>query len=107
MNAGKLDQRVILERHEFVSQDELGQVIYDWVPVATLWAAVEPLNGREYIAASTTVAEVESRIRIRYRADLSVTDRINHEGTLHEIKTIINPRSGDRELVLMCKAWAA
>ena len=103
MKAGQLDQRVAIERVTY-TQDEMGGVIYTWVPLATVWAAVEPLNGREFFAASTTLSETTTRVRIRYRPDLTVIDRINHNGTLYDITAIINPKSGDRELVLMCKA---
>ena len=105
MNTGRLDKQVTIERFT-AAQDELGGVIEHWAPLATVWAAVEPLNGREFFAASTALAEVTTRIRVRYRAGLTVLDRINHEGALHNITAIINPRSGDRELVLMCKAMA-
>lgn len=106
MNAGDLTQRVTIERFTTV-QDETGGITEDWAPLATVWASVEPLNGREYFAAQTTLAEVTTRIRLRYRRGLSVTDRINHEGTLHNIQALINPRSRDAELVLMCKAGVA
>lgn len=104
MKAGQLDQRVTIER--FTSeQDEIGQSIETWAPLATTWAAVEPLNGREFFAAATTLAEVTTRIRVRYRPGITSVDRVNHEGKLHNILAIIDPRSGDRELVLMCKAF--
>lgn len=106
MNAGRLDQRVTIERFTTTRDPDYNTEIKAWVPLATVWAAVEPLNGREYIAAQVAQAEVETRIRLRYRPDLTVVDRINHEGRLHNITTIINPRSGGRELVLMCKAGA-
>lgn len=105
MKAGPLDQRVTIERLSG-AVDELNQPIPDdWVFVATVWAAIEPLNGREYFAAQTALAEVTTRIRVRYRPGLSPVDRVNHDGKLHNITAIINPRSGDRELVLMCRAW--
>ena len=103
MKAGQLDQRVTVERYTS-TEDELGQPIEAWAPLFDCWAAVEPLNGREFFAASTTLSETTTRIRIRYRPDLTVIDRINHNGTLYDIQAIINPKSGDRELVLMCKA---
>ena len=90
MNTGRLDQRVTIERFT-AEQDELGGVIEHWAPLATVWA-VEPLNGREFFAASTTLAEVTTRIRVRYRAGLTVLDRINHEGVLHNIVSTINAR---------------
>lgn len=106
MQSGKLDQRVIIERRT-IEQDELGGIIETWGPLATVWAAVEPLNGREYFAANAVQSETTTRIRLRYLADLNVVDRINHEGTLYDINSIINPRSGDAELVLMCRAAPA
>lgn len=103
MQAGRLNQRVLIERYT-EGQDEIGQPVMEWVPLTTVWAAVEPLNGREFITADAGQSEITTRIRLRYRAELQPTDRINHESTLYDIQSIINPRSGDAELVLMCKA---
>lgn len=102
MRAGDLTQRVTIERLQ-EGQDEAGQPITTWVPLTTTWAAVEPLNGREYFAADAAASEVTTRIRIRYRPGLTSADRVNHDGALHNILAIINPRSRGRELVLMCK----
>ena len=98
---GLLAERGLFRRF---AGDEMGGMIPAWETLATVWAAVEPLNGREFFAASTTLSETTTRVRIRYRAGLTVADRINHGGTLYNIQASINPRSGDRELVLMCKA---
>lgn len=107
MQAGRLDQRVTIERLTTTRNPQTGAVIETWTVLAEVWAAVEPLNGRELFAAAASMAEVGTRIRMRYRPYLLNTDRINHEGKLHDIISIINPRTSDRELVLMCKAWAA
>lgn len=107
MNTGRLDQRVLVERLTIVQDPNTGAVTEGWVTVASTWAAVEPLNGREFFAASTALSEVTTRIRLRYRPGFSVTDRVTHEGTQYDITSIINPRSSDRELVLMCKASVA
>lgn len=104
MRTGSLDQRVNIERLT-ITQDEIGAIVEAWEALATVWAAVEPLNGREYFAANTTLSETTTRIRTRYRPDLIVTDRVNHEGTIYNINSIINPRSENREIVLMCKAF--
>lgn len=104
MNAGPLDQRVTLERLE-EGQDEIGQPITAWVPVFATWAAVEPLSGREYFAASAALSEVTTRIRLRYRPGITPADRVNHESKLYGITSVINPRSENREIALMCKAF--
>lgn len=102
MNAGKLDQRVTVER--FTSTvDDWGTPIESWAPLFTCWASVEPLVGREYIAAQALQSEVTARIRMRYRPGLTSQDRVIHEGTTYGIESVIDVRSQHRELVLMCR----
>lgn len=105
MNAGKLDQRVTVER--FTSTvDDWGTPIESWAPLFTCWAAVEPLVGREYIAAQAAQSEVTARIRMRFRPWMTAQDRVIHDGKTYNIVSVIDVRSEHRELVLMCKAIA-
>lgn len=103
MKAGQLDQRVTVARYTS-TQDELGQPIESWAPLFTCWAAVEPLTGREYLAAQAAVSEVTARIRMRFRPWMTAEDRVIHNGTTYNIVSLIDVRSDHRELVLMCKA---
>lgn len=103
MKAGQLDQRVTVERFSR-TEDELGQPIESWAPLFTCWAAVEPLTGREYLAAQAAVSEVTARIRMRFRPWMTAQDRVIHNGTIYQIESLIDVRSENRELVLMCKA---
>ena len=102
MKAGALDQRIVIERL-VEGYDELGQPINDWLPIVTTWAAVEPLVGREYIAAAAVQSEVTTRIRLRYRPGITSADRVSHEGREYNIVSVIDHRSDHRELVLMCR----
>lgn len=83
--------------------DEYGQPLDEFVPVATVWAGIEPLRGREYFSAMSEHAEVTTRIRIRYRSDIDRTMRVRHGETEFEILHIIRPEFGKKELQLMCK----
>lgn len=83
--------------------DEYGQPLDEFVPVATVWAGIEPLRGREYFSAMSEHAEVTTRIRIRYRSDIDRTMRVRHGETEFEILHIIHPEFGKKELQLMCK----
>lgn len=83
--------------------DEYGQPLDEFVPVATVWAGIEPLRGREYFSAMSEHAEVTTRIRIRYREDIDRTMRVRHGETEFEILHIIHPEFGKKELQLMCK----
>lgn len=101
MSAGRLKERVTIERLT-QGQDEIGQPINEWRVLGTVWAAVEPLNGREYLAAGAEQSQVTTRIRIRYFAGLTSADRVTHEGTQYDIKSVIDPQTRREEIVLMC-----
>ncbi|WP_374711533.1 phage head closure protein [Symbiobacterium terraclitae] len=95
-------QRVTLQQH-VVGQDEYGQPIDTWQDVATVWAAVEPLRGREYFAAHQVQAEVTTRIRIRYRRGIRPEMRVLYDGRVFNILSVIDPEERHRELQLMCR----
>ena len=103
MKAGKLDQRVTLERQSRVL-GPLGQPVNAWAPLTMVWAAVEPLVGREYLAAGAMQSQVTTRITMRYRPGITAQDRVIHDGKTYGIVSVIDVRSQGRELVLMCKA---
>jgi SPP1 family predicted phage head-tail adaptor len=110
MRAGPLRHRVTIQRRA-ESQDATGSVLWSWVDHATVWAAIEPIMGREYFAAAQVQSEVSVKIRMRYRDDLHSTMRIRHGDdsgspsrfTYYEIIGIAVPRSEFRESILMCK----
>ena len=104
MQAGKLDQRVTVERLQG-GVDELGQPLPDtWAPLFTCWAAVTPLVGREYIAAGALLSEVTARIRMRYRPGITAADRVIHGGKVYGITSVADVHSSRRELQLQCRA---
>lgn len=105
MKAGRLDQRITIERFER-TQDTSGEPIYTWVPFMDTWAAVEPLTGREYIAADAGVSESTVRVRLRYRPGVTPEMRVSHGDVVYEITHVADVRSQGRELQLMCRRLA-
>ncbi len=103
MRTGHLDQRITIEALQG-TLDDYGQPVNEWGTFLSTWAAVEPLQGREYLAAQAAVSEVTARIRMRFRPWMTAQDRVIHEGTTYGIESVIDVRSDHRELVLMCKA---
>lgn len=103
MRAGRLDQRVTVEQLVTIG-DSWGGTVEAWAPLMTVWAAVEPLVGREYLAAQAAQSEVTARVTMRYRRGITAQDRVIHDGTIYGIESLVDVRSGHRELVLMCKA---
>jgi SPP1 family predicted phage head-tail adaptor len=65
---------------------------------------VEPLVGREYLAAAALVSEVTARIRMRYRPGITAADRVIHDGKVYGITSVADVHSSRRELQLQCRA---
>jgi SPP1 family predicted phage head-tail adaptor len=70
---------------------------------ATVWAAIEPLSGREYFAAQQVNAEVTCRIRMRYLAGVTPSMQVKFGERTFAIESVINVEERNRELQLMVK----
>lgn len=103
MNASELRHRVTIQ--EFVEQvDEYGTPTGQaWQDVCTVWAAVEPIQGREYILLQNTQSELTARIRIRYRPGIKPAMRVVYGDRIFDIQSVIDPEERHIELQLMCK----
>lgn len=84
LNAGALDQRVILQRRS-VGRDDRGQALEMWATVTTLWARVQPRRGRDFLAAAQDQATFDCTVWLRYRADILATDRLLWKGQALDI----------------------
>ncbi|MBU6955928.1 phage head closure protein [Hahella sp. HN01] len=88
------------------TQDEYGETVQGWRDVATRWAGVEPLSGREYLATSGPRAELTTRIVLRWEqalAGLTSQDyRAIYQGRVYDIHSAINTNEANKEWVLMC-----
>jgi SPP1 family predicted phage head-tail adaptor len=90
LRAGRLRHRVTIERAA-ESRDAHGGVALTWSRVATRWAGIEPVSGREFIASEATQANVSHRIMLR-AGGLTITsrDRIRFGDRVFGITTILN-----------------
>ena len=103
MRAGTLRHRVTLQRYELVV-DDYGAPLHgeSWKDVATIWASVEAVNGRDFFAARQEQSEVTHKVTIRYRDDVTADMRILHSGKILGIVAPLPDNKGTR-LVLMCR----
>lgn len=99
--AGRLDQRITLQLRA-PGVGTLGQAQNSWTPVADVWAAAEPLRGREYFAAGQTQSEVTVRFTIRWRANVTAAMRVVWRGQAYDIASVIEPGGHKQMLELMC-----
>lgn len=82
------------------ARDEAGQPIEAWTNVATLWAEVRDISGREYIAAGAEQAEVTTKIRIWRRTGITTGMRLLCGSTVYDIKAPLD--EGRDSTLLMC-----
>lgn len=102
MDAGRLNQRVTL-RSKAVTQDVWGAPVETWSDVDTVWAAVEPLSGREFFAAAQVQAEQLTRITIRYRTGVTPAMLVAHGARRYDVQAVIDWRERHEFLQLMCR----
>lgn len=102
MNPGKLNKQITLQQQR-PSKDGEGISISVWVDLATIWASVEPIRGREYFQAAAVGAESTVRIRIRYREGITTDLRVLYGSRKFNIRSAIDPEERHRELHLMCE----
>lgn len=103
MRAGKLRHRVKLQAFTTTVDPDTGYRDKAWTDVATLWAEVAPLSGREFLAAAATQSKVTARITIRHRAGVTNNHRILHGSTIYNIEAVLpDANSGKEHLTLMC-----
>ncbi len=101
MRSGMLRHRVMLQRLR-QGQDAYGGPVEQWEDVATVWASLEAMSGREFFASQQAQSEITQRIRIRYRPDVTADMRVVHGGTVFNVVAPL-PDNRGRELVLMCR----
>lgn len=106
MRAGRLRHRVHLQRR-VDGFDGHGQPSASWVTHMTTWASVEPLAGRELLAAMEAGAKVSHRIRLRWRDGILPVDRVVHRGRALEVESVIDVDERRTELMLMAQERVA
>lgn len=102
MRAGPLNKRVTFQRR-VTGRDEFGQPVEGWEDIATVWASVEPISGRELLAAQQVMGETTHRLRCRYRSGLTAANRALYKGRVFDLQPAINPREQNASLEIMAK----
>lgn len=100
MRSGALRHHITIQQ-KTVTRDSYGAEVVTWSTFATPWADIQPLNGRELIAAQATQSEVTGKIIMRYLAGVLPAMRISYEGKYYDIKAAIDPGLQHRELQLL------
>jgi len=99
MRAGELRHRVTF-KEKSVTRNDFNEEVITWTEVATVWASVEDLSGREFYEARRAGAQVTTRIRMRYRSDIAPEMQATWDGHTYDIEAVTDPTGRKRELVV-------
>lgn len=106
MRAGDMRHRVTFQARS-VSKDTFGAQSEQWRDVATVWADVAPLSGRELFAAQAVNVEISHSVTIRYQQQFAgpkavAAMRIMYGDRLFNIHASMDVDERHRELKLTC-----
>lgn len=102
---GAMRERVTIQSPP-TSDDGMGGVSGSWVDVATVFAQVAPLSGRERLQADNMQSEVMWRITIRHRTDIAAGMRAIWNGQTFNVRSITYDQT-KRFDILDCEAGVA
>lgn len=102
--AGTLRHLVLIEQKTSAQDSTTGEITYTWSTFATTYAGIYPMSGREFIAAMQLQAQQVVQIAIRYIPGVVADMRVNWNGTIYNIKAVLDVESRERVLNLMCDA---
>lgn len=99
---GKLRHRITFQSVKLTA-DDYGGHEESWGDDFTLWAAVEPANGRERFFAGKVEQVVTHKITIRAGAGVSTKHRIAFGCRLFQIHGIVNLEERGKFMELSCQ----
>lgn len=98
---GELRHRVTLQQ-QFITEDLQGGHVTSWADVATVWASIEPMAGKESYKWGKLLGESTYVIRIRYRSDIKAKMRLLYGSRIMDINSVIDEHDEHRFLALGC-----
>ncbi len=98
---GSLSHRVTIQVQDDENPDELGG-IDSYVPVATVWAKITALKGKELAQAQQMSEESTHLVIIRYFPGLTAQMTLLYEGRFFKIESVMDPDERKVEQHLLC-----
>ena len=98
MSAGTKKKRLTLETYAETPDSFGDAMVGQYTTLATVWASVQPLRGRELAQFQQVSADVTHRIKMRYSAALAVLtpkDRAVLGSRNFDILSVINVREAN------------
>lgn len=101
MRIGILRHQIQFMRNMNVKND-YGEQLDVWENVRTVFAAKEPILGKEYFSAETIQSNVAVKFRCRWFAGVTNDMQIWHGSERYHIESAVNVKELDREFLIYC-----
>jgi len=103
--AGDLNRRVTIQTRAS-NQDSFGAQSTAWSDLASVWASIEPLTGRELMNAQTISTEISHRITLRYQSAFAnpktvATLRAIYGARVFDIHASMNESENNERITLL------
>ena len=103
MRVGKLRHRLTIKEPVSV-RDSTGGDVPTWSTVATVWARISPLMGKEILGSGSKFGEITHKVVMRHRQGIVAKMRLQEKDRVFEIVSPpINIEELDKEIQIMVK----
>lgn len=105
MKIGDLRHRISIEKMIKVKDGMGGFKPSTYTAFATVWAFVQPLQSKtdkEAYQSQQIQAKLSHKITIRYLQGVTPDMRVNYQGRVFNIQSIVNVDERNREMILNC-----
>lgn len=102
MDAGLMRHKIIIQQLDS-ARNEFGEPENIWVDTVIARASINPVSGKDFIAAMKEQAEITHKVTIRYNPLVKSSMRVKFGARLFRILHVIDTWEQHREMVLMCK----
>jgi SPP1 family predicted phage head-tail adaptor len=92
MRAGKLSERIVIERRSGAVNENDEPLPDAWVEHARPWSDVRFMNGKEHVVSGAVRGASVASMRIRHRAGIDEDMRIRYDGRLYDITAVLPSR---------------
>lgn len=97
IKSGRLRHRVVIKQR-VDTQDVQGNITESWEFYRTVWAAIEDLSVRDFIAADAAQSQITTQITIRYLPTFDpLRMRIHHGNVVYEPVGVLADKGSGRE----------
>jgi SPP1 family predicted phage head-tail adaptor len=108
MSIGTLRKQVSIQS-ETKTPDNAGGYTLAWTTLATVWANITPISGKEVFAAGHLEGHATHKVTIRWRSDLVLTPdmRLSYNSRTFNIRAVLNRGEENKQFLLYAEEGGA